>query len=389
MAAMKLTTMIVKAYHAKDYAVCFFLDLRKAFDTIDHHILLEKMSHMGFRGFSSQYFKSYLTNRKQYLQIEEIKSAECLITKGVPQGSILGPVLFCLYIDDIVKAVDTEVVLFADDAAFFLTSSTLDTLYEKIKKLFDDLHKYLRSNKLIPNLTKSKLMYFDSRPVPELPCITFDHQAIEWVEEYKYLGLILTNKMSFANHINSVVKRISRFVGTFHCLRAFVPKPVMIMLYSSFVLPHLLLHIEVWGASPAVYMSRLEIKINTLLRTILGVRYIEGRPILDTTLMYKQLGILKIKSVFKYRLLGLLISILNGTRPDFYDLLLAPALSVHGYGTRNRNFRIPLVSCEVEQRALTYQLIRLYEEVPPQFIDVTITANTLLRNFKKYILLEQ
>ena len=389
LAAMKLTTMIVKAYHAKDYAVCFFLDLRKAFDTIDHDILLEKMSHIGFRGFGSQYFKSYLTGRKQYLQIDEFKSAECLITKGVPQGSILGPLLFCLYINDIVKAVDTEVVLFADDAAFFLTSPSLDALYDKIKKLFSDLHRYLRANKLIPNLTKSKLMYFDSKPVPELPGIAFDDQIIEWVEEYKYLGLTLTSKMSFAIHINNVVKRISRFVGTFHCLKAFVPKPVLKLLYSSFVLPHLLLHIEIWGASPAVHMSRLDIKINTLLRTILGVRYIEGRPSLDTTLMYKQLGILKIKSIFKYRLFCFLISLLNGSRPEFYDLLLAPALSVHGYGTRHRNFRVPLVSCEIERRALSYQLIRLFEDVPSQYIDLTNSANMLLRNFKKYVLLEQ
>ena len=175
--------------------------------------------------------------------------------------------------------------------------------------------------------------------------------------------------MSFALHINNVVKRISRFVGTFHCLKAFVPKQVLILLYSSFVLPHLLLHIEIWGAAPAVHMSRLDIKVNTLLRTILGVRYVEGRPTMDTTLMYKQLGILKIRSVFKYRLFAFLISLLNGTLPDFYELLLTPALTNHGYGTRNRNFRIPRVSCEVERRALSYQLIRLFEDLPPQSVD--------------------
>ena len=223
LAAMKLTSMIVRAYHNKVYAACFFLDLRKAFDTIDHDILLEKMNHMGFRGYSSQYYGSYLSGRKQYLQVDEFKSHECRITKGVPQGSILGPVLFCLYINDIVQAVDAEVVLFADDAAFFLESATLYGLYEKIEKLFSDLHKYLKANKLIPNLSKSKLMYFDSRPVPQLRVIAFDGQAIDWVDEYKYLGLTLTSKMSFAIHINNVVKHISRFVGTFYCLRAFVP----------------------------------------------------------------------------------------------------------------------------------------------------------------------
>ena len=115
----------------------------------------------------------------------------------------------------------------------------------------------------------------------------------------------------------------------------------------------------------------------------------EGRPTMDTTLMYKQLGILKIKSVFKYRLFTFLIGLHSGALPDFCELLLTPALTNYGYGTRNRNFRIPQVSCEVERRALSYQLIKLFEDVPPQFVDTSNSAKILLRNFKKYILSEQ
>ena len=135
-AALKLTPMIVNAYRMKEYAACFFLDLRKAFDIVDHNILLSKMDHMGFRGHSLQYFRSYLTGRRQYTQVGDYKSNECPIDKGVPQGSVLGPVLFCLYINDIVQAVDVEVVLFADDAAFIIIAATLEELYEKIIKLF-------------------------------------------------------------------------------------------------------------------------------------------------------------------------------------------------------------------------------------------------------------
>ena len=384
-AAMKLTSMIVKAYHSKEYAACFYLDLRKAFDIIDHDILLKKIDLMGFRGHSSQYFSSYLKGRKQYLQVGEHRSNEFQITKGVPQGSVLGPVLFCLYINDIVKAVNVEVVLFADDAAFIITADTLDRLYEKIVKLFADLGKYLEVNRLIPNLNKSKLMYFDSRPIPELRNIAFNGQDIEWVDEYKYLGLTITSKMSFAIHINKITSHVSRFVGSFYCLRMVIPRPVLLMLYSSFVLPHILLHIEIWGAAPAVHISKLDIKINMLLRSIIGARYVDYRPTIETTAMYNQLGILKLKSVFKLRLFNLLASLLRGVLPDLFELLLDPYLKAHNR-TRNRMFRVPLVSCEVERRAVSYQLINLYQNIPPQYCCMENNSlKKLVSSFKKYL----
>ena len=106
-----------------------FLDLRKAFDTVDHPILMLKLSNAGFGGPIFNYLLFYLTNCKQFVQVRDFKSSELLINKGVPQGSLLGPLLFSLYINDIVLAVDAETVLFADDAAFFSFSSiTFTTL---------------------------------------------------------------------------------------------------------------------------------------------------------------------------------------------------------------------------------------------------------------------
>ena len=155
----------------------------------------------GFRGHSNEYFRSYIENRKQSVQIGGYSSNEGLISKGVPQGSILGPILFCLYINDIVRAVNAEAVLFADDAAFFLSASSLQVLYHRIGKLFSDLNNYLCINKLVPNLNKSKLMYFNSRPASDLIDFLFDNHRIEWVDSFKYLGITLTSKMSYAEHI--------------------------------------------------------------------------------------------------------------------------------------------------------------------------------------------
>ena len=141
-AAIKLTTAIVKGYHEKVYVSCFFLDLRKAFDTVDHPILLNKLQHMGFRERINEYINSYLTGRQQHVQVGDFKSENMIITKGVPQGSILGPLLFCLYINDIVDFIDAEVVLFADDAVFIISAPTIQQMYDKIKRMFSDLSNY-------------------------------------------------------------------------------------------------------------------------------------------------------------------------------------------------------------------------------------------------------
>lgn len=388
-AALRFTSLVVEAYHAKVFSVCFFLDLRKAFDMIDHDILLAKLAHMGFRGHANNYFRSYLSERKQYMRLGEYKSAECLLRKGVPQGSILGPVLFCLYIDDIVNAVDCNVVLYADDAAFFISASSLHLLYSKIEKLFSDLSVYLKANRLIPNLTKSKLMMFNSRPIPTLPDFYFDGHAIDWVESFKYLGLTLTSKLSYSLHINGVVSQISRFNGTFYRLRSVVPIYILKMLYFSFILPRILLHIEIWGAAPRAHIGKLDIGINKLLRTMLRVDYIEGRPTMGTNIMYQSLKILKLENLFKLRLFRLLILLLNGSNPDLYDQLLRQNLLTHNYSTRNSNFRHPLLVCEVERRAASHQLILMHEELPESFKDFNVSVASLMRKFKLYLLNSQ
>lgn len=352
--------------------------------------MLRKLDFMGFRGFSNDYFKSYLHNRRQYVQVDGYKSNECGIYKGVPQGSILGPILFCLYINDIVKAVDVEAVLFADDAAFFIFASSLRNLYDKISKLFDDLKVYLSINKLVPNIGKSKLMYFNSKPVPELPDILFDGKKIEWVNSFKYLGLTITNKMSFSEHIDGVVNRVSRFSGTFYSLRFILPVSLLRMLYRSFVVPHLILHIEIWGASPMVYMKKLDIKVNTLLRLIMGVQYLEGRPTMSTNYMYRQMGLLRVENIYKLRMYRLLVTLMKGLYPYLFDLLLRPYNNSHNYMTRGRTFRYPLIVCEIERRAVSCQLIHLYDCVPDNFSDFNdFTLKRLMNNFERHLLAGQ
>ena len=134
LAVVKLVSQVVQAYHQKIYSACFFLDLRKAFDTVNHELLIKKLEHYGFRGQCSEYMRSYYSTRKQYVRIGGNDSSFRSVLSGVPQGSIIGPLCFSLYINDMPLAVDEEVILFADDAAFVIVSHSLAGLYKKIKK---------------------------------------------------------------------------------------------------------------------------------------------------------------------------------------------------------------------------------------------------------------
>ena len=110
-AITRLLSYVVNAFHEKIYCACFYLDLRKAFDTIDHSILLRKLSHYGFRGQCHEYLKSYYQNRKQYVYLNGFKSEVLTVVNGVPQGSILGPLCFSLYINDLPSAVNANTTI--------------------------------------------------------------------------------------------------------------------------------------------------------------------------------------------------------------------------------------------------------------------------------------
>ena len=281
-AILTLLSYIQAAYHQKAYCVCFFLDLKKAFDTVSHYILLQKLAHYGFRGQCHEYLKSYYQNRKQYVFLNGVCSDLREVTCGVPQGSILGPLCFSIFINDLPLAVEAETVLFADDAAFILTSPTLDGLYTKIRKLFSDIEKYLKSNMLVPNSRKSKLMFFSSRPSHNLPDFLFSGEAIEWVPEFKYLGLTLTNTLSYAKHISNITLNISKITGTLVGVRDFLPIQVLLRLCHALALPYLNNHLVIWGSAPNCHLVRLNSRINNMLRMTLGVQWLDCIPLLGT-----------------------------------------------------------------------------------------------------------
>ena len=274
--------------------------------------------------------------------------------------------------------------MFADDAVFIITSPDFSDLCARIEKLFTDLQNYLNYNCLVPNATKSKLMCFSSNIVNHLPDFIFSGGTIEWVSEFKYLGLILTNKMSFGRHINKVAPNISRISGMVWSVHDIFPQCILLKLYQALAFPHVNLHLEIWGSSPAYQINILEIKMNNLLRIIFGIFRLNGVPTMSTHRMYNTFGILRFRSLFKLSLFKLLRALIDGRNPELFNILLRPYLISHNYGTRGGRFRHPHLTCEIERKFLPHQLILLYEELPGVLFENSISCS--IRSFKQSLL---
>ena len=219
-------------------------------------------------------------------------------------------------------------------------------------------------------------MFFSSRMAHDFPVFNFSGGEVQWVSEYKYLGLILTNGLSFGRHISKVALNVSRISGMISNIRSFIPRHILMKIYEALAVPHIHLHLELWGSSPEYQMSWLEIKINNLLRTILGVRRINNIPVIGVHEMFQTLGILNLKSHYRLKMFKFLHSLVTGKFPEEFDFLLRPYLANHNYGTRGGTFRHPNLTCEVERRFLTHQLIILHEQTPPHLFQKSLAVAT-------------
>ena len=210
------------------YTLLIFIDYKKAFDTVCHEILLSKLEHYGIRCPALNLISSYLNHRTQCVSINDRLSALNHISYGVPQGSILGPLLFLLCINDI-NNIDTysydSIKQYADDTCLVINEINLDKLKTKANKLLLSTEQWSLANKLTINFSKCKAMIIAPKfrsPSCTIPILINDI-SIPIVDSFRYLGIILDNKLTFSDHISNVAKKVSRSVGIISKLRHYAP----------------------------------------------------------------------------------------------------------------------------------------------------------------------
>ena len=205
-----VSSRLTKAIDNGEFTVGVFLDLSKAFDTINHRILIHKLEHYGIRGVTKLWFQDYLTNRKQVVKYGQIRSKEMLIQTGVPQGSILGPILFLLYMNDIENCSKLlSFVLFADDTNIFYSNSCLEAINEVVQTEINKVTEWLNVNKLSLNITKTKFILFRSinkKPKHDVK-ITINNMNIDQVKSTNFLGIVIDECLTWNDHITKVAKK--------------------------------------------------------------------------------------------------------------------------------------------------------------------------------------
>ena len=242
-----------------EYSLGIFCDLKKAFDTVDFEILLSKLDHYGFRGVSQLWFRNYLTKRKQYVSVNGINSNLKQLYCGVPQGSVLGPLLFLIFINDLPNSTNLFSLLFADDTTFQLSGSSPTELFAIANLELSKTAKWFQANKLTLNVSKTKYILFRKKNMKVDFChlnLKIGAELVERIgsdcktKSFKFVGLHLDEFLTWDQHINKVHGKLASGNYAISASKNILPQNIRINLYNSIFRSHLEYGILAWGGVP-------------------------------------------------------------------------------------------------------------------------------------------
>jgi hypothetical protein len=363
MALIDLLTKVNDALIKKHHVLGIFLDLSKAFDTINHNILTTKLEHYGIRGIALQWFRHYLTNRQQFVYVHSTKSSLKPLTCGVPQGSILGPLLFLIYINDITQ-VSTELsyIIFADDTNLLISHPDYQELQNITNRELSKLSKWFKSNKLSLNIKKTNCMTFSlSRHKKHNINLFIDDQPILQVESTKFLGITVDRKLTWTAHINNILVKASRPVGVLSKLKHFLPAHTLKTLYNSLIMPHLSYCNIIWGNTCS---SRLK-SINILQKR--AIRYISlAKYRAHTNPLFKKHKLLTINDINIYQTALFMFKYTTDSLPAAFNSYFLLNRDLHSHRTRQTNhFRLPNDHTTLSsRRSIRYFGAKIWNDIP-------------------------
>lgn len=309
-AVHKLTRFISEGLDKRKKTIAVFLDLAKAFDTVSVRILVSKLQKIGIRGDQLALFKNYLTGRYQSVKLGNHISDWLPVTHGVPQGSILGPTLFLIYINDLcsLNLEHGELISYADDTVLMFTADTWQDAYDIAQTGFNKVTTWLHDNILSLNTEKTKYITFSITNTYRRNefqlfahtklCLTTDLgscdcKSLKSTITIKYLGIVIDNNLNFKQHIVTLSKRIRKTFFIFKKLRSIAKPELVKQIYLALCQSIITYCISSWGGAPKTTLRSIEISQRAALKIS------TGRPILfDTALLYKSCDVLTVRQLF-------------------------------------------------------------------------------------------
>ena len=339
-AIMALTESVYGSLNSKEHSLAVFIDLSKAFDTVNHKILLKKLELYGVRGLPLKLVESYLSGRRQVVRIGSDLSSCKEISLGVPQGSTLGPLLFLLFINDLPNiSSDFYPILFADDTNILFKGSNIDDLVSKCNVVMEKVNDWCNSNRLTINYDKTFYMLFSNRNPTYIPRIMFNNLELDRKPFAKFLGVIIDEKLKFDQHITTVCNKISKAIGIIFKLVNYLDKQSLISIYYSLVHPHLSYCNIVWGNTYWSHLYPLIIAQKKAIRLVNRVNFLD-----HTNQLFIENKILKLPDLNKFLILVYM-----------FNSDISVYTRNHDHHTRNRLDLLPDYNrLNLTQRSITF-----------------------------------
>ena len=374
-AILEITDHIKANIENKLITCGLFLDFSKAFDTVNHDILIEKLNKYGIRGIAQQWFSSYLNNRKQFVTMNGIDSSPLLVKCGVPQGSTLGPLLFLLYINDMPNASSKLLFrIFADDTNIFFAADNEKLVESTMNEELKLVYRYCAVNKLSINMKKTNYMIISNKKLKP----TVHIKDIEYKSIIKYLGIYLDDKLNWNMQIKHVNNKIAKNIGIIYKLRNYFKLRMLRQLYYNLIFPYITYGLLSWGNTYKSKLTKIYTKQNKAIRTIFFAKSRENADI-----YYNILDILNLENVFKLKSACLIYRICNSPSdlPEAFSNYVVQASHKHQYNTRfasQNNLYRPKIRTNFGKHTFRYSASIIWETIP-----LNIKQSNSISSFKK------